>query len=120
MGKSLNAILLSAVAISLGCGAVELKTKTALAECLVEEKVKFYGAEWCPYCQLQKREFGPGWEIMKQNYIDCSNSEGDFLQRCEDAGIKTVPSWQLVDGKIFKGYIPLKNFSKFTPCVYDN
>lgn len=64
----------------------------ALAQCLKDKGVKFYGAFWCPHCQAQKALFGRSAKLLP--YIECStpDSKGQ-LSVCTDVGVKTYPTW---------------------------
>ena len=66
-----------------------------------------YGAEWCGYCATEKKEFGPAWEILKKNYVECSDEGSkEDQQKCEREGIRTFPAWKFRNGKTVKGYHP--------------
>ncbi len=91
--------------------------KEGLARCLVEEGAVLYGTEWCPHCREQKELFEEGWEIMKENYVECQTENG-IDRRCIDAGIITVPTWDFLSQRVF-GVIPLEKFKDYTGCSYD-
>jgi len=51
----------------------------------------FYGAEWCPYSQLQKEEFGK--EALKYlNYVDCGSPQ-EGPKNCPS--VAGIPVWVL-------------------------
>ena len=76
----------------------------ALAEHLTEEGVLFYGAEWCPHCQEQKRLFGPS--ASRLPYIECSPAGRNSPQSrtCSAAGVRTYPTW-VIDGRAYVGEV---------------
>lgn len=64
----------------------------ALAQCLTEKGVKFYGAYWCPHCQDQKKAFGDDFRYI--TYVECDpNGKDSKSQECIDAGVNSYPSW---------------------------
>lgn len=75
----------------------------ALAQCLTEKGVKFYGASWCPHCAEQKRMFGSSMKHV--DYVECAlpgNQRGQ-AQACEDAKIESYPTWVFPDGTRLMG-----------------
>ncbi len=69
----------------------------ALATCLVDKGVKFYGAFWCPHCKEQKAEFGNSAKLLP--YIECSTPDTKgVLPVCVEADIKGYPTWIFPDG----------------------
>ena len=70
----------------------------ALAEHLSRSDVKFYGAEWCPHCQDQKKLFGVAAKRLP--YVECSpDGYGTPLAPiCKDMDIKSYPTW-IIKGK---------------------
>lgn len=75
----------------------------ALAQCLTEKGVKFYGASWCPHCAEQKRIFGKSMRYIE--YVECAvpgNQRGQ-TQACQDAKIESYPTWVLPDGSRLTG-----------------
>lgn len=87
-----------------------------LAKCLVEKDVKVYGSYYCGYCLKQKKEFLQGWEVIKENYIECSKRYGN-PQICIDAGVKAVPSWDFNNGKeLDSGFKSLQELKELSGC----
>ena len=87
----------------------------SFAGCLKEKGVLFYGAFWCPHCQEQKALFGRSAD--KLPYTECSAPNGkDQLAVCEDAGIKSYPTWILQNGEILNGSQTLETLSEKTGC----
>lgn len=86
---------------------------TAFGQHLKDEGVKFYGAEWCPHCQNQKKMLGDGgWESI---YVECSvkNSQSQ-AKECEDAKIESYPTWVFKDGTRKTGEISLDELEQIT------
>jgi thiol-disulfide isomerase/thioredoxin len=85
--------------------------EVALAEFLVANDVKFYGAYWCPHCQKQKSLFG-AVAAAKLPYVECAK-DGENSQRelCKTKGIKLFPTW-VVKGKSYEGSKDLKEIAE--------
>ena len=65
----------------------------ALAECLSEKDIIFYGAYWCPACAEQKTIFEGA--AKKLPYLECSpDGRGTQIDACIDAGIDNYPVWE--------------------------
>ncbi len=65
----------------------------ALVEHLRSKGAIFYGAWWCPHCFTQKNLFGT--EAGRQlPYVECDRDDAG-RQRCQAAGIRAYPSWDL-------------------------
>ncbi len=82
------------------------------AECLTENGVKMYGTATCPHCAAQKAEFGSSFE--KINYIECSTNP----QKCIDAGITGVPTWEFSDGTKIQGEQKLSSLGEKAWCEF--
>jgi len=75
----------------------------ALAEHLTQTGAKFYGANWCPHCEDQKRFFGAAAKRLP--YIECSPQGGQgtpTAQVCIDARIEGYPTWFINGEKIYQ------------------
>jgi thiol-disulfide isomerase/thioredoxin len=69
----------------------------ALASCLKNRGIVFYGAFWCPYCQKQKALFGDAASLLP--YVECSNPDGRGQTLvCMQQGIRKYPTWVFPDG----------------------
>lgn len=94
--------------------------KVQLAQCLVEKGAVMYGAEWCGYCNKEKKEFGEAaWKVMQQNYIECTEEANE--SKCSEVAVGnriSFPSWKLPNGKIIRGYTPnfLEVLAKESGC----
>ena len=84
-----------------------------LVEHLVKTDAKFYGASWCPHCSEQKELFGPSSNRVP--YIECSpgGSRAPQAQICNDAGIKTYPTW-IINGQRYSGTQSLDSLAQFS------
>jgi len=87
----------------------------ALAQCLDERDVTFYGAFWCPHCREQKQLFGKSADLLP--YVECStpNKRGQ-LEVCSTAGIESYPTWEFADGKRVTGVLTPKELSEQSGC----
>jgi uncharacterized membrane protein len=76
----------------------------ALAEHLSDQGALFYGAEWCPHCQEQKRIFGAS--ASRLPYVECSPAgrNGPQSPSCTRAGIQTYPTW-IIGGRAIVGEV---------------
>ena len=72
-------------------GAGEL---AALARCLAERGVVYYGASGCKACRTQKRSFGAAFaEVVA---IECHpHAPGSETEHCVERGIRVTPTWLL-------------------------
>ena len=70
----------------------------ALATHLDESGAKFYGAYWCPHCQLQKKVFGASSKRLP--YVECTPAgpKGPRDTDCITAEIAGYPTW-IIDGR---------------------
>src|SRR3989338_690847 len=76
------------------------------AQCLADEKVIMYGADWCPHCQNEKKAFGDSFRLVP--YVECP----DDPQRCLQEGITGYPTWVFADGTKLAGEQGLEKLSK--------
>ena len=87
----------------------------ALASCLTDKGVKFYGAYWCSHCKAQKEMFGSSFERLK--YIECSLPGGQGqTEECNKAGIKGYPTWEFGDGERLSGEVALATLAEKSEC----
>ncbi|WP_411871096.1 hypothetical protein [Vulcanococcus limneticus] len=77
----------------------------ALVEHLRSKGAIFYGAWWCPHCFTQKNLFGTE-AGRKLPYVECAKDDAG-RQRCEAAGIRAFPSWDL-NGQRREGVLSLE------------
>jgi DNA-directed RNA polymerase subunit RPC12/RpoP len=86
------------------------------AQCLTDSGAVFYGAYWCSHCKEQKKAFADSIGLIE--YIECSlpNNAGQ-TENCNDADIKSYPTWEFEDGSRQLGFVPLVNLGEKTGCV---
>jgi len=87
--------------------------EAALAKCLTEKGVIFYGASWCPHCANQKKAFGDGAKYLP--YVECTDVA--LQQKCVDAEVTSIPDWR-INGQKYLGERSLENLASYSGCVY--
>lgn len=87
--------------------------EAALAKCLTEKGVIFYGASWCPHCANQKKAFGDGAKYLP--YVECTDVA--LQQKCVDAEVTSIPDWR-INGQQYLGEQSLENLAAYSGCVY--
>ena len=89
----------------------------ALAIHLEESGAKFYGAYWCPHCQLQKSAFGASADRLP--YVECTpkGPKGPRDTDCLTAEIAGYPTWIIDQRRIERAVAPtqLAKLSGFKP-----
>lgn len=87
----------------------------ALAQCLTEKKVKFYGAFWCEHCKRQKELFGGAASQLP--YIECyvGNKQS---QECNAVGVESYPTWVNAAGKKITGEQSFEQLAEFSGCEF--
>lgn len=72
----------------------------ALAIHLADSGVKFYGAYWCPRCQVQKDVFEASAKRLP--YVECSSGgRGSALTKaCSAEKIRSYPTWIIGDRRL--------------------
>ncbi len=89
----------------------------ALADCLKEKGVKFYGAFWCPHCADQKEMFANA--VGKLPYIECSTADSKGqTPTCQKAGIKSYPTWEFADGTRREAVLQKEDLATQANCPY--
>lgn len=107
-----SVILLFALA---ACGTpAPPKDAQTVADCLVAEEAKMYGAFWCPHCKRQKEEFGTAFP--QAIYIECSNDDYSQNDTCKAAHIAGYPTWEFKDGSRLTGEQTLANLAAKAGC----
>lgn len=97
-------------------GRVKVSKYDGFAACIKDSGATFYGAFWCPHCQAQKKLFGTAEKLLP--YVECATPDGGGqLRVCEDAGIKSYPTWVFKNGVTKSGELTLEELSKETSCV---
>ncbi len=87
---------------------------TALATCLKNNGVTFYGASWCPHCKAQKEAFGDAARLLP--YVECAQDNG-ITPVCTAAGITGFPTWINKTGEKLEGEQSFDALAKFGGCV---
>lgn len=86
----------------------------ALAQCLAEKGVKFYGASWCSHCKAQKELFGGAAD--KLPYVECVVGN-DQAKVCTDAGVEGYPTWINAKGEKKTGEQSFEALAAFSGCI---
>lgn len=92
------------------------KKNAEFAQCLGDEGVIMYGADWCAACGEQKRIFRGHFD--KIEYVECSLPGGQQTPQCIDAGIQSYPTWVFPDGERSVGVLSLRQLSQYSTCEY--
>ena len=88
----------------------------ALAQCLKENGVVFYGAFWCPHCIKQKEDFGEATPALP--YVECSTADSkDQTPICKAKGITSYPTWVFGDGSRLTGEQSLELLAEKGSCT---
>ncbi|HET8581211.1 MAG TPA: hypothetical protein VFL98_01945 [Candidatus Paceibacterota bacterium] len=112
-------IVLIGVAIFGAYQASKGSMNLALAQCLKQKGVTFYGAFWCPHCAQQEANFGLTRDQLSSIglYTECSTPDGQGqTQVCKDAGIVSYPTWQFPDGTRVEGVQDLAALASKAGC----
>ncbi|MDJ0849836.1 MAG: thioredoxin family protein [Myxococcota bacterium] len=93
----------------------------ALARCLSERGVVYYGSATCSACRAQKQEFGDAFAAVTE--VECHpHSEDNDTQRCLARGIQVTPTWLIERsgeevGRL-EGARPPDELAAFSGCPY--
>ena len=82
----------------------------AFAQCLAEKEIIMYGADWCPHCRNEKKQFGDSFHFVP--YVECPDNPRLCLQK----GVTGYPTWIFPDGKKLIGEQGLKKLSQESGC----
>ena len=83
-----------------------------LAVCLRDKGFVMYGRAGCSACAIEKEYFGEAFADV--TYIDCSAIENQAV--CQEKNIKAYPTWEDIDGKQYRGAIPLATLAEISGC----
>lgn len=86
----------------------------ALAQCLVEKGVKYYGASWCSNCKEQKRLFGNSAKLLP--FIECYEPDKTMKSFCMEKKIVKHPAWDFADGSRLTGVQQPKVLAEKAGC----
>lgn len=84
----------------------------SFAQCIRDKGITMYGAEWCLYCQNEKRAFGSSFKYVP--YVECP----DKPRECIDAGVDGYPTWVLSDDTKLIGEQGLQKLSEASGCSF--
>jgi large repetitive protein len=90
-----------------GEAAVDL---VAFAQELTAAGVKFFGADWCPFCTDQKQLFGAGARYL--NVIEVTNPDRTLNEIGIEEEITSFPTWQFPDSSRATGVLTLDEISE--------
>ncbi len=104
----------------LGWGILALNQQStkldSFASCIKDSGATFYGAFWCPHCQIQKAMFKKSARLLP--YVECSEPDGKTqTQACIDKKISSYPTWQFKDGSVETGELSLNKLAEKTGCT---
>lgn len=86
-----------------------------LAKCLTTKGAKMYGADWCPHCSDQKKDFGTSFRFIK--YIECDpKGPNADPSTCQKAAIEAYPTWILPGTKNLTGTQQLADLASWSKC----
>ena len=95
--------------------ASKLPELAGFATCLKTKGILFYGAFWCPHCQLQRALFGDAANLLP--YVECSNSDGRTrAAACVKKDIRLYPTWEFPDGTRITREMSLKELADLSGC----
>lgn len=81
------------------------------AQCLAQNDVTMYGADWCPHCQNEKKEFGRAFKYVP--YVECPENP----KQCLELGIEGYPTWIFEDGRRLVGEQGLGKLAQESGCA---
>lgn len=101
---------------------IQAQTGTAvdpgkLAQCLAEKNFTMYGRGGCSACALEKSYFGESFSTIP--YVECDLTPENRAV-CDGKGITAYPTWEDVNGKQYKGAIPLDKLFELAGCGKEN
>ena len=89
----------------------------ALAKCLTEKGVQFFGTHWCPFCTQQKEMFGETARYLP--YIECApdRATSEEIAMCEAANVRGVPHWRFPDQRQIERIMSIQSLIEYSGCV---
>ncbi len=73
----------------------------AFAKALAATTTKFYGADWCPFCNQQKALFQDGAQYLP--FVEVTNADRTANSVATQNNITTYPTWVFPDGSRLEG-----------------
>lgn len=91
-------------------------TLEELAKCLSQKGAKFYGTDWCSYCQKQKEVFGEAAQYLP--YIECDSNKGtpEELALCQKDNVGGIPDWRFPNGEQRTGVVQPEELAELSGC----
>jgi hypothetical protein len=87
----------------------------ALASCIAQKGVKFFGAFWCPHCAEQKKMFGASQRLLP--YVECSTPDTQGQTPiCIEKKIESYPTWEFADGSRQSAVLTPAKLAELTSC----
>ncbi|MBS3056567.1 MAG: hypothetical protein J4473_03990 [Candidatus Aenigmarchaeota archaeon] len=83
------------------------------AKCLTESNAIFYGTEWCPHCQEQKKMFGDSMKYI--NFVNCDSNNDHSFDNPACEGITSVPTWE-INRQMYVGTKKVSELAKIAGC----
>lgn len=85
------------------------------AKCLTTNGMTFYGAFWCPHCQVMKERFGDSNKYIQ--YVECdARGQNPQPETCDAKGIEGYPTFIFADGTRLSGQQPLSELAMAAGC----
>jgi glutaredoxin len=114
MKKLLSSFLLVATLFLVACE--RDATYDEFAACLTDEGFIFYGSFTCPHCHDQKELFEDSIDLIDYKECNAQAKESD-REICEEAGIKSYPTWELPNGEQVVGVQSLEKLRDASSCA---
>ncbi len=94
----------------------------ALARCLSERGVVYYGSATCSACRNQKEAFGDAFAGVVE--VECHpNTRGNEVERCLARGIRVTPTWLIEEAGVersrLEGARSPEDLARFSGCAYE-
>ncbi len=121
MKKIYTSILLLAISVCAvfaftGCKSEPVDGRySAVAQCLTEKGVKFYGSYTCGHCAIQKEMFGDDFRYI-DSYECHPRGQNADPEACAEAGVQAYPSWFFPGQELITGRRPIEELAKKANC----
>lgn len=84
----------------------------AFAKALTQAGVRFFGADWCPFCNEQKKLFEDGYVYLP--FIEVTNADRTLNSTGTSENITTYPTWEFSNGQRVTGVQTLAQLSSLS------